>query len=105
MVRKKAPQQKTPEQLAQQKAFGERIRELREAKGWSQEHSADECGLDRSHMGEIERGEVDPQWTTIFRIIRGLGMKPGDMFDVLFEKPLAPPPAPTTVPAAVPQGG
>ena len=39
-----------------QKAVGARIRELRMARGWSQESYADICEIHRSHMGEIERG-------------------------------------------------
>ena len=37
--------------------FGHRVRELRKAKGFSQESFAEHCGLDRSYMGGIERGE------------------------------------------------
>lgn len=37
--------------------FGQRVRELRRAKGLSQEAFAAKCGLDRTYMGGIERGE------------------------------------------------
>ncbi len=37
--------------------FGQRVRKLRQAKGLSQERFAGECGLDRTYMGGIERGE------------------------------------------------
>lgn len=37
--------------------FGQRVRDLRKAKGFSQEGFAAECGLDRTYMGGIERGE------------------------------------------------
>jgi len=37
--------------------FGRRVRELRSAKGWSQETLAAHCGLDRTYVGGIERGE------------------------------------------------
>lgn len=37
--------------------FGDRVRNLRKAKGFSQEAFADECGLDRTYVGGIERGE------------------------------------------------
>lgn len=57
--------------------FGTRIRELRTAKGWSQELFADNCEIHRSHMGEIERGEVDVTLTTIAKIAKGLGMNAG----------------------------
>lgn len=37
--------------------FGQRVRELRQAEGLSQEAFAAKCGLDRTYMGGIERGE------------------------------------------------
>ena len=37
--------------------FGKRVRELRKAQGFSQEAFADVCGLDRTYVGGIERGE------------------------------------------------
>ena len=38
------------------KRFGERIRDLRKAKGFSQEAFADKCGFSRSYMSRIETG-------------------------------------------------
>ena len=37
--------------------FGERMRELRKERGWSQEELAIESGMDRSYVGGVERGE------------------------------------------------
>ena len=37
--------------------FGDRVRTLRKESGWSQEEFANECGLDRTYVGGIERGE------------------------------------------------
>ena len=37
--------------------FGKRVRELRKSRGYSQESFAAECGLDRTYLGGIERGE------------------------------------------------
>jgi transcriptional regulator with XRE-family HTH domain len=37
--------------------FGRRVRTLRSAKGYSQEAFAAACGLDRTYVGGIERGE------------------------------------------------
>jgi transcriptional regulator with XRE-family HTH domain len=39
------------------KRFGARVRELRTARGFSQEAFAAHCGLDRTYLGGIERGE------------------------------------------------
>ena len=60
-----------------QQALGARVRELRTARGWSQEHFADVCEIHRSHMGEIERGEVDVALTTLAKIAKGLGINGG----------------------------
>ena len=38
-------------------AFGKRVREMRKSKGISQEKLAEMAGIDRSYMGNIERGE------------------------------------------------
>ncbi|OLF40484.1 helix-turn-helix domain-containing protein [Psychrobacter sp. Rd 27.2] len=38
-------------------AFGRRVREMRKSKGISQERLAEMAGIDRSYMGNIERGE------------------------------------------------
>jgi transcriptional regulator with XRE-family HTH domain len=55
-----------------QRAVGARIRELRMARGWSQEAFADICEIHRSHMGEIERGEVDAAISTLAKLAKGL---------------------------------
>lgn len=38
-------------------AFGQMVREFRKAQGFSQESFVYYCGLDRSYMGGVERGE------------------------------------------------
>jgi transcriptional regulator with XRE-family HTH domain len=54
------------------KALGIRIRELRSRKGWSQEAFADACGINRSHMGQIERGETNVTFGTLYFISQKL---------------------------------
>ena len=36
--------------------FGQRLKEFRKARGYSQEGFAAHCGLDRTYIGGIERG-------------------------------------------------
>ena len=57
-----------------QKVLGSRIRELRQKKGFSQESFADHCGLHRTYMGGIERGEHNLTIQTALTIARGLGI-------------------------------
>ncbi len=61
--------------------FGERVRELRKECGWSQEELALECGLDRTYMGGIERGERNVALRNIGKIAEALGLTVADLMD------------------------
>ncbi len=50
------------------KELGQRIRQLRQKKGWSQEELADMSNIHRSHVGEIERGETAMMLSTLRQI-------------------------------------
>lgn len=63
-----------------QKALGVRIRELRSKKEWSQEEFADKCGIHRSHMGEIERGETNLTLATLLIISKQLDVSISALF-------------------------
>ena len=60
--------------------IGKRIRELRKAKGFSQEKFAFEVGLDRTYMGGIERGERNIAALNIVRIAKALKVEVGELF-------------------------
>lgn len=60
--------------------FGRRVRALREAKGWSQESFAEECGLHRTYIGGIERGERNVGLVNVERIAVALGVEIADLF-------------------------
>jgi transcriptional regulator with XRE-family HTH domain len=64
---------KKPESQAQVQ-LGERVRRLREKRGWSQEGFAHEGGLGRSFAGAIERGEKDVRLSTLLKLARTLGV-------------------------------
>lgn len=51
---------------------GKRIRSLREKRGWSQEEFADICGLHRTYMGSVERGERNLTLNSLHTIARAL---------------------------------
>ena len=55
--------------------FGERVRELRAEQGYSQETFAAECGLDRTYIGGVERGERNLGLRNIERIAEALGVE------------------------------
>ncbi|WP_231860802.1 helix-turn-helix domain-containing protein [Microbacterium laevaniformans] len=67
----------TSEQHAQRKAFGMRVRELRQSAGLSQEQLAHQAGLDRSYVGQVERGERNVSLDNIHRLAEALGVSPG----------------------------
>ena len=62
-----------------EKAFGLALRQLREAKGVSQEQFAFEAGLDRSYMSMVERGLRSPTMRTVLRLADTLGVRPSEI--------------------------
>jgi len=62
-------------------SFGQRIAELRRAKGISQEEFADRCGYARSYMSRIERGRANPSLDAIEVLASGLRVPVRRLFD------------------------
>ena len=62
-----------------QAVLGKRIRDLRTKKGFSQESFADHCGLHRTYMGGIERGEHNLTIGTLMTISKGLGISMSEL--------------------------
>lgn len=60
-------------------ALGKLIFELRKERGLSQEKLALEAGVDRTRMGEIERGEANPTIDTLGKIAEALGQTLGSL--------------------------
>ena len=54
------------------RALGQRVRELRLKRGYSQEAFADHCGVHRTFMGTIERGETNLSFQNLAKIAAGL---------------------------------
>jgi len=52
--------------------FGERVRELREKAGLSQEELGFQAGLHRTYIGSIERGEQNVSIDNIHKITKAL---------------------------------
>ena len=55
-------------------AFGKRVREVRKSKGISQEKLAEMAAIDRSYMGNIERGEKNITLKKAYEICDALGI-------------------------------
>lgn len=62
------------------KRFGQRVRELRQASGLSQEALAERSGLHRTYVGGIERGERNVGVLNILKLSRALRIRPSDFF-------------------------
>lgn len=76
---KDSSKEKSPELVA----FGDAVRSQRKARGYSQEAFGDVCGIDRSYMGGIERGEHNLALVNILKIIAALELRPSEFFKAL----------------------
>ncbi|MBI2988032.1 MAG: helix-turn-helix transcriptional regulator [Deltaproteobacteria bacterium] len=55
------------------------LRRLRLQRKWSQEECAEKCGLHRTYVGAIERGERNITLTTLDRIAAAFGISVVDL--------------------------
>jgi transcriptional regulator with XRE-family HTH domain len=55
-----------------QRAFGKRVRALREARDWSQETMGEACDLHWTYIGQVERGERNLGIQSVYKIAKGL---------------------------------
>jgi len=55
--------------------FSSVLRQLREERGWSQEHLAERADLNRSYLGEVERGHAIPSLVTVFKLAGALEIR------------------------------
>ena len=62
--------------------FGQLVRKYRKEKNMSQEQFALLCNIDRSYLGRIERGEVNPTLEKIYELSKSLCI---DIKDLLSE--------------------
>jgi len=61
------------------KALGLAVRQLREARGLSQEELARASGLHPTYISGIERGLRNPTWLSIGRLCRALDVKVSEL--------------------------
>ena len=62
------------DQAGMLRQLGEAIRAIRKDRGLSQEALADAAGIDRSHMGKIERGERNVSVLNVARVADALNV-------------------------------
>lgn len=56
------------------KLLGTSVRQRREKLGFSQEAFASKCGVHRTYVGKVERGEQNVSMASLARIAKGLGV-------------------------------
>jgi transcriptional regulator with XRE-family HTH domain len=61
--------------------LGRNLRRLRREKGWSQEAFAEEAGIHRTYVSDIERGARNPTIAVLEQLARPLGVSPGRLLD------------------------
>ena len=65
---------------ALQEWTGQLVRQAREERGYSQQYVADEIGIDVRTLKKIEEGKTDPDYRTLYKLIRLLYISPTIMF-------------------------
>ena len=76
MSAKPSPPKTTPAANDLRGVLAYRIRTLRVAKGWSQEHLALECDLDRTYVSAVERSRWNVSLGNIERLASALDVLP-----------------------------
>ncbi|MGO9763609.1 MAG: helix-turn-helix domain-containing protein [Solirubrobacteraceae bacterium] len=71
------PHRQSEPRSAEHAALGEAVRLARVDKGLSQEQLADAAGVHVTHLGGVERGVRNPNYATIVKLARALGVEPG----------------------------
>ncbi|HET7445324.1 MAG TPA: helix-turn-helix transcriptional regulator [Solirubrobacterales bacterium] len=61
--------------------LGENLRAVRDEKELTQEQVAQRSGVQAGEISRIERGQRDPQVSTLLKLAKALGVKPGQLLD------------------------
>src|SRR5436190_15264689 len=70
-----------PKQKPSDSALGDRVRELRQKKGWTLDALSAACGVSRSMLSQIERNGVNPSVAVALRIAQAFGIPLGTLVD------------------------
>ncbi len=69
-----------PEAEPQPLILGDRVRELRKARGWTLEQAAGQAGLARSTLSKIENGQMSPTYEALKKLATGLEISVPQLF-------------------------
>ncbi|MGE5609033.1 MAG: helix-turn-helix domain-containing protein [Bacillota bacterium] len=59
-----------------------RVRDLRKKKQWTLEELSAACGVSRSMLSQIERGQANPTLAVTYRIAQAFGMSMGELLEL-----------------------
>src|SRR5438477_7773438 len=62
-------------------ALGDRLKELRQKKGWTLDQLSAACGVSRSMLSQIERNGVNPTVAVALRIAQAFGIALGSLVE------------------------
>lgn len=62
------------------RAFGDRLKELREKRELSQERLSELGGMNRNYVSDVERGRRNPCLWNIVRLAEALEVSPSELF-------------------------
>lgn len=65
-----------------QQKIGQRIRELRESKGISQQNFAAICNFEKANLSRIEAGRTNPTVSTLYKISQALEITISELVNV-----------------------
>ncbi len=65
------------------RGFGQRVREFRKSRGWTQEELAEAADLHENYVSRLETGEQEPGLFVILRLARALAVAPSALVDLL----------------------
>jgi transcriptional regulator with XRE-family HTH domain len=65
-----------------QQKIGNRIRDLRESKGISQQNLAAICNFEKANLSRIEAGRTNPTISTLYKISQALDIALTEIVDV-----------------------
>lgn len=74
------PERNDEELRAQHLSFGQRVREIRQDRGLSQEDLAELAGMHRTYVSSLERGLRNVGLDNILAIAAALDVSPSDLF-------------------------
>ena len=69
-----------PDASAEPLNFGQRVRDLRKAKGWTLDQAATQAGLARSTLPKIENGQMSPTYVAVKKLAEGLKITVPQLF-------------------------